>query len=311
MSYETKSISIVIPAYNESGAISSVLKNIKLDLDGLVDEIIVVDDCSIDDTLKKAKDEDVIVIEHKKNTGYGGALKTGIKNSKGKYILMMDSDGQHSTKDVKNIILKLDNQDAIIGARESIFHSQLWRMPGKWFLHLFAQYLIGRKIKDLNSGLRIVKSDLLKQWMDLCPQGFSFSTTITMVLLSQNYTVDYVPINVNKRTGKSTVSIKTGLDTIILILRLSSLFNPLRIFLPISLIFILVGSVKIITNLLSYGPITTGSLLSFMVGLIIFSLGLLSDQISQLRLESLRKKKNILINFTSILSHGKFVLHGR
>ena len=204
---------------------------------------------------------------------------------------MMDSDGQHSTKDVKNIILKLDNQDAIIGARESIFHSQLWRMPGKWFLHLFAQYLIGRKIKDLNSGLRIVKSDLLKQWMDLCPQGFSFSTTITMVLLSQNYTVDYVPINVNKRTGKSTVSIKTGLDTIILILRLSSLFNPLRIFLPISLIFILVGSVKIITNLLSYGPITTGSLLSFMVGLIIFSLGLLSDQISQLRLESLRKRK--------------------
>ena len=291
MSYKTKGISIVIPAYNESGAISSVLKNIKLDLDGLVDEIIVVDDCSIDDTLKKAKNENVIVIEHKKNIGYGGALKTGIKNSKGKYILMMDSDGQHSTKDVKNIILKLDDQDAIIGARESVFHSQLWRMPGKWFLHLFAQYLIGRKIKDLNSGLRIVKSDLLKQWMDLCPQGFSFSTTITMVLLSQNYTVDYVPINVNKRTGKSTVSIKTGLDTIILILRLSSLFNPLRIFLPISLIFILVGSVKIITNLLSYGPITTGSLLSFMVGLIIFSLGLLSDQISQLRLESLRKRK--------------------
>ena len=291
MSYKTKGISIVIPAYNESGAISLVLKNIKLDLDGLVDEIIVVDDCSIDDTLKKAKNENVIVIEHKKNIGYGGALKTGIKNSKGKYILMMDSDGQHSTKDVKNIILKLDDQDAIIGARESVFHSQLWRMPGKWFLHLFAQYLIGRKIKDLNSGLRIVKSDLLKQWMDLCPQGFSFSTTITMVLLSQNYTVDYVPINVNKRTGKSTVSIKTGLDTIILILRLSSLFNPLRIFLPISLIFILVGSVKIITNLLSYGPITTGSLLSFMVGLIIFSLGLLSDQISQLRLESLRKRK--------------------
>ena len=291
MSYKTKGISIVIPAYNESGAISSVLKNIKLDLDGLVDEIIVVDDCSIDDTLKKAKNENVIVIEHKKNIGYGGALKTGIKNSKGKYILMMDSDGQHSTKDVKNIILKLDDQDAIIGARESVFHSQLWRMPGKWFLHLFAQYLIGRKIKDLNSGLRIVKSDLLKQWMDLCPQGFSFSTTITMVLLSQNYTVDYVPINVNKRTGKSTVNIKTGFDTIILILRLSSLFNPLRIFLPISLIFILVGSVKIITNLLSYGPITTGSLLSFMVGLIIFSLGLLSDQISQLRLESLRKRK--------------------
>ncbi len=291
MKNNKKYISIVIPAYNEGQIINEVLLSVVSELKDFVNEIIVVDDGSIDDTSNKANVEGVKLIKHKKNLGYGAALKTGILESNSQYVLMMDSDGQHSVSEIKKLINELGKQDAVIGSRKKILHSSLWRMPGKWLLVLLAQFLIGKKIPDLNSGLRIVKKKILLKYMDLCPQGFSFSTTITMVLLSRGYEISYIPIEINKRIGKSSVNIKAGLDTIILILRLTTLFNPLKIFLPTSFLFLIVGASKFFINYFSNGPITTGSLLTLMVGLLIFSLGLLSDQISQLRLEQLNNKK--------------------
>ncbi len=285
-----KSISIVIPAFNEDLIIESVLGSIKTNLNLYIDEIIVVDDGSSDNTATKANIEGIKLIKHTRNLGYGAALKTGIKNSSSEYVLTMDGDGQHKHEEIKKLIDSLKNQDAIIGSRKGMFHSNLWRMPGKWFLQFLAEYLIGKKIDDLNSGLRLVKKDIFLKYMHLCPQGFSFSTTITMVLLSRGYELQYVPIDISKRTGKSMVNVKTGFDTIILVLRLATLFNPLKIFLPISSVFMLLGGFKTFMDYFSNGPITTGSLLALITGILIFSLGLISDQISQIRTESFDKK---------------------
>jgi hypothetical protein len=158
-------------------------------------------------------------------------------------------------------------------------------MPGKWLLWSMANYLTRRKIPDLNSGLRLIRREVALRYLHLCPSGFSFSTTITMALLSRGYSVAYVPIQVKKRVGKSTVSVATGLDTIILILRIAALFNPLRVFIPISLLIGLVGLAWGIPFALVGRGVSVGSMLAIVTATLIFGLGLLCDQISQLRLE--------------------------
>jgi hypothetical protein len=158
-------------------------------------------------------------------------------------------------------------------------------MPGKWLLTRMAQFLTERKIPDLNSGLRAVRRDLLLRYIHLCPTGFSFSTTITVALLSRGYVVQFVPIQVAQRIGKSTVSMRTGFQAILLLFRLISLFNPLRIFLPSALIAILLGVGWTIPYLIRGEGVTVASMLSILTGVLLFALGLICDQVAQLRLE--------------------------
>lgn len=280
-----KRLTIVIPAFNEAQAIGSVLDRLQTSCADFVQEIIVVDDGSRDQTAHIAEKAGAYAIRHKQNKGYGASLKTGIRHAQTEFILTMDADGQHRVEDVSGLWELAETSDMVVGQRTSLIHSPLWRMPGKWLLWSMANYLTGRKIPDLNSGLRLIRRDVALRYLHLCPSGFSFSTTITMALLSRGYSVAYVPIQVEKRVGKSTVSITTGLDTIILILRVASLFNPLRIFVPSSLLIGLTGLVWGIPFALAGRGVSVGAMLAIVTAILLFGLGLLCDQISQLRLE--------------------------
>jgi glycosyltransferase involved in cell wall biosynthesis len=278
-------ITVIIPAYNEANSIGAVIDGVKALGSDLIHEIIVVDDGSRDDTARVAKEHGARVIEHDHNMGYGASLKAGIREATTEYVLTMDADGQHCAADIPRLHALIQNNDMVVGERQGFMHSQPWRMPGKWLLSLMANYLSRRVIPDLNSGLRIVRRKTILKYLHLCPAGFSFSTTITMTLLNRGYRVSYVPITVNKRTSKSTVSIATGLDTIVLILRIATLFDPLRIFVPASMISGAAGVCWGIPYALGGRGISVGSMLAIVTAILLFGLGLLCDQISQLRLE--------------------------
>lgn len=281
----SKKVTILIPAFNESQAIGFVIEHIQAICSDVVQEIIVIDDGSSDDTAYIAKNAGATVIRHKQNLGYGAALKTGIRYAKTEFVLTMDADGQHQAEDVLRLRELAEDCDMVVGQRISLLHSPLWRMPGKWLLWSLANYLTRRKIPDLNSGLRLIRRDVASRYLHLCPSGFSFSTTITMALLSRGYSVAYIPIQVKKRVGKSTVSVATGLDTIILILRIAALFNPLRVFIPTSLFIGGIGLAWGIPYALAGRGISVGSMLAIVTAILVFGLGMLCDQISQLRLE--------------------------
>jgi glycosyltransferase involved in cell wall biosynthesis len=284
-----KPVTIIIPAYDEGRTISPILGQVKDSCQDFVEEIIVVDDGSTDNTAQLAEEAGVHVIRHARNMGYGQSLKTGIRAAKTEFILTMDSDGQHRVEDVRRLWEQVSEgdipPDMIVGQRTSLIHSPLWRMPGKWLLSLMANYLVRYRIPDLNSGLRLARRDVLLRYIHICPAGFSFSTTITMALLSQGYNVLYIPITVEKRQGKSAVSLATGFETILLILRIATLFDPLRIFIPASFIIGTTGLLWGIPYALIGRGVSVGSMLAIVTAILLFSLGLIVDQISQLRLE--------------------------
>ncbi|NEQ64716.1 MAG: glycosyltransferase [Symploca sp. SIO2D2] len=281
----TKGLTVIIPAFNEAQAISSVIDNVHSICSNIITEIIVIDDGSSDETSFLAQQTGAKVLIHKQNRGYGASLKTGIRHAKTDFVLTMDADGQHRAEDILYLWEMVDNHDMVVGQRTKLIHSSLWRMPGKLLLGIMANYLTQRRIPDLNSGLRIIRREVALRYLHLCPAGFSFSTTITMALLIRSYSVAYLPIQVEKRVGKSTVSLKTGLNTIIMILRIAALFNPLRVFLPLSILIGGVGLAWGIPYTLAGRGISVGTMLALVTAILLFGLGILCDQISQLRLE--------------------------
>lgn len=282
-----KFVSIIIPVYNEEESIGGVIQDIKKKIHSVKYEILVVDDGSSDATAKHAIKAGAKVISHNRNKGYGASLKSGIKQAKGDWVLFMDGDGQHTAEDASKLFTALDGADMVVGQRAQLMHSPFWRMPGKWILRWMANYLTRQRIPDLNSGLRLVRKDLVDRYLQLCPNGFSFSTTTTMILYNRGYEIVYVPFEIKKRKGKSTVSIVTGFDTLLLILRIATLIDPLRIFIPLSLLIGLIGLLwGIPYAFLGYG-VSVGSMLAIVTALLLFAIGLISDQISQLRLEKM------------------------
>jgi glycosyltransferase involved in cell wall biosynthesis len=281
---ENTAVSIVLPAFNEDRVIGSVLESLlKLKKEGW--EIIVVDDGSTDATFEVASSfTDIKVIRHTVNKGYGAALKTGIKNSRAEHIIIMDADGQHNPEYIKELLANIEGYDMVATYRTPLIHSNLWRMPGKWLIGALANYLSRAKIPDLNSGFRAFKRETVLQYLHLCPNGFSFSTTITLTLLCEGYDVKFIPIKAQRRVGKSAVSVKTGFQTILLIFRLITLFNPLRIFLPISLILALWGSVLLAQDILTRN-LNDSTILLILASILIFLFGLMTDQMSHIRRE--------------------------
>jgi glycosyltransferase involved in cell wall biosynthesis len=281
--HDDRQISIVMAAYNEEAVVGTVLQALQMHFNER--EIIVVDDGSTDHTAEIAESAGVKVIRHPYNKGYGAALKTGIRAACGDVVLTMDADGQHEAHDLLDLLSYSDQFDMVVGQRAQRLHSQLWRMPGKWFLTLLAEYLTGQKIPDLNSGMRAFRREVILKYLHLCPDGFSFSTTSTLVFLNRGYSVKYTPIHVNAREGKSTVSLATGFDTILLVMRMMTLFEPLRLFVPISLVLFTFGIVWGLPYLWQSRGVSVGALLFVLIGVQIFFFGLLTDQISQLRKE--------------------------
>ncbi len=272
---------IIIPAYNEEGGISSVIKGLK----GIDErcEIIVVDDGSTDNTFKLASETGVRVLHHPHNKGYGAALKTGIRNADTDVVLLIDADGQHKPDDVCKILENMDEYDMVVGARTSNSHVSLLRKPGKKILSIIANYLAGTKIPDLNSGFRAIKKSMIMDFMHILPNGFSFTTTITLAALTSGYSVKYVPIEAPMRVGKSKIKpFRDGFRFIMLIVRTVSLFNPMKVVLPVSGFLSIAGLIYAIDSVIQFNHIPSGALLFLLSGLIIFFFGIISDQISVL-----------------------------
>ena len=283
---QPEDVSIVIPAFNEAEAIGHVVEKLKKALP--LTEIIVVNDGSTDQTARVALDVGAKVINHDRNLGYGASLRTGVKETKGNYVLFCDADGQHSIEDVLNLIQSCDGHDMVVGARDSESHIPIMRYPGKVILKGFANMLIGTKIPDVNSGLRIVRKEVLQRYIHLMPNGFSFSTTSTFALLKARFSIKWVPITCQKRIGNSTVrQIKHGPLTLLLMLRLAVLFEPLKVFMTVAAILFLLSLISLGIDLWASPTLGIGdsTVLLGVSTLLVFMFGLLCDQISALRRE--------------------------
>lgn len=283
---DPSSVSIVIPALNEEAAIGGVVRGLRESFPDA--ELIVVDDGSTDATAKIASDAGACVISHERNRGYGAGLRTGTAAAAREYVLFCDSDGQHTVADVGRVIEAAEGYDMVVGARGQDSDAPLTRRPGKFVLARFANYLAGEKIPDLNSGLRIVRRDLLMKYIHLMPQGFSFSTTSTFAMLKTNRRIKWIPIKVEKRIGKSTVNQwKHGPQAMMLMLRLTMLFEPLKVFLDVAAILfaLTLSSLAVDLFLTDEVGIADTTVLLSIATLMVFMFGLVCDQVAALRRE--------------------------
>jgi len=281
---KSSNVSIIIPAFNEEEVIGSVVKSITSAFHD--SEIIVVNDGSTDNTAGEIAESGITVLNHDHNRGYGASLKTGTRAATREYVLFCDGDGQHSVDDVRRLIKECDGYDLVVGARHSASHRPIIRRPGKFIMRKFANFLAGTKIPDLNSGLRIFKRDTLMRYLHLMPDGFSFSTTSTFTIMKSNRKYKYIPIKVRKRTGKSTVNqLKHGPQSLLLILRLAVLFEPLKVFLTVSGILAVLSIISLVLDLISTGGIADVTVFLSIATIIIFMSGLLCDQVSAMRRE--------------------------
>ena len=275
------SVTIIIPAYNEEEGITNVITQLKELSENY--EILVVDDGSTDNTYKLATDTGIKVIRHPYNKGYGAALKTGIRNAAADVVLFIDADGQHKPRDIKKLIQYIEEYDMVVGARTKKSKISLLRRPGKKILSITANYLAGMKIPDLNSGFRALKKDVAMEFMHILPNSFSFSTTITLALITLGYSVKYVPIETLWRVGKSKIKpFRDGFRFIMLIIRTITLFNPLKVFLPISAILFGLGFFHLLYDVIFYLNVPDSAVLLIIAGILIFIFSVLADQISSL-----------------------------
>jgi glycosyltransferase involved in cell wall biosynthesis len=281
-------VTICIPAFNESAAIRDTLTSLKTEISEA--EIIVVDDGSSDDTGDLARSIDgVIVIKHERNRGYGAALKTAMRRSTRGVVAWYDSDGQHTPSDLKRVLQPVleGEKDVVIGTRNADSSAPRDRVLGKWILKHIAQFVAGDRIPDLNSGMRCFRKDAIMRYLHLLPDGFSASTTTTLLMMKRGYRMGYVGITAKERIGKSTVKIlRDGLRTTSLILRILILFEAFKIFAIASLLQLIPGVVYGLTVAITVGqgfPVLAAVLV--LSGILTFLNGLICDQIVASRKE--------------------------
>lgn len=278
------SISIVLPAYNEEKAIKLTIDGIKRSITDVRHKIgiVVVDDGSTDKTYRIASSvKGVRVLRHDANKGYGASLKTAIKNSNSDYIMIIDADGTYPSSSIPLLLNDLAKYDMIIGARTGkVVKIPLLRKPAKWLLKQFAQYITRTRIPDLNSGLRVFKRSAALQFMPLFPDGFSFTTTLTIACIVHGCSIKYVPINYFERIGASTVRpIKDFINFINIMLRLAVFFKPLNVFIPVSLLLFFSGVAKLIRDFVLLDSFGLGGTLLILTSIQIAFLGVLAELI--------------------------------
>jgi glycosyltransferase involved in cell wall biosynthesis len=279
---ESNRISVIIPAYNEETGLRLTLEKLKAakDLEGI--EIIVVDDGSTDATQEVAKSFGIKVARHNSNKGYGAALKTGIRKAAGDKVVMMDSDGQHDPVYLNQMIALLEDHDMVIGTRTAGSHQVRTRQAGKRVIRWVGEYLVEQKLPDYNSGFRGFDRKLIQKMLHIMPNGFSFSTTSTLAFLKEGYTIGTFPIVVEERKGRASnvKFFKDGSKTMMLILRIIMLFNPLKIFMPASIITFLAGVGFGVYGYAVFERFSNGAIVLTILGMFLFFIGLVADQIS-------------------------------
>ena len=276
------SLSIVIPAKNESGAIGGVVAAAKKAWPDA--EIIVVDDGSSDAPAEIASEAGASVIQHPESLGNGAAVKAGARVATGDIIALMDGDGQHDPEELGPLLQKLeDGYDMVVGARNTGSHASVGRLFANGLYNAVASWLTGRPILDLTSGFRVARATLFKEFLYLLPNGFSYPTTITMAFLRSGYPLCYLPIEAAKRVGKSHIRpIRDGLRFMVIIFKVATLYSPLKIFVPISGLFFATGLGYYAYTYATAGRFTNMSMLIISASVIVFLIGLISEQITAL-----------------------------
>lgn len=278
---ETK-ISIILPAKNEANSLARLLPLLKRQHPG--SEIIVVDDGSTDATAQVCKQNAVTLVTHPYSIGNGGAIKTGARHAKGEILVFMDADGQHDPADIPALLHTMrQGFDMVVGARVASTQAGILRRIANGFYNRLASLMTGHKIEDLTSGFRAAKADKFRRFLYLLPNGFSYPTTSTMAFFRSGFTVAYIPIHAGKRDGKSHIRLfRDGIRFFIIILRIGALFSPMRLFLPVSGTVFLTGLSYYAYTYFTSGRFTNMSAVLFLAALIIFLIGVLSEQISSL-----------------------------
>lgn len=275
-----RAVSIIIPAYNEAAHVAEEVRAIERVMAdaGWRYEIIVVDDGSSDDTALQAATTGVRVLRHRRNQGYGASLKDGIAQASHDWILITDADGTYPATSIPLLLDRAEENDMVVGARTGAkVHIPLVRRPAKWFLARLASYLAGRRLPDLNSGLRLMRRDLVERYRHLLPQGFSFTTTITLATACNDHDVEYIPIDYHPRLGNSKIRPWHAYEFTLLILRTIVFFNPLKVFIPFGSLLALGGLAKFAYDV-TRNNLSESAVFAMLAALIVWAVGLLADQ---------------------------------
>jgi len=278
--------SIVIPAFNEAASIAAVIDSLRAAASW--HEILVVDDGSSDDTVARASAAGARVVRHPYNKGNGAAVKTGIRQATGRFILIMDADGQHTVADAVRILSYVDEYELVVGARSGATQASLARRLGNAALNATASYLTERPIPDLTSGLRAARRECLVEFLHLIPNGFSTPTTTTLAFMKAGYSVRFEPIAAARRatSGRSKIRLSSDcVDFLLILLKVITIYSPLRIFVPISATMFLLGAAYAAWTIATQSHVTNSSVLLILLSVVILLVGLVSEQISSLRFE--------------------------
>ncbi|HEX2309930.1 MAG TPA: glycosyltransferase family 2 protein [Vicinamibacterales bacterium] len=279
--------SVIVPAFHEAAGIGEVVT--ALVEAGPWHEIIVVDDGSSDETGARARAAGATVLRHPYNKGNGAAVKTGLRHATGAHVLIVDGDGQHSPADARLLVERLGEFDLVVGARDPGTQATLGRRAGNGALNSLASYLTNRHIPDLTSGFRAAKREVLAEFLHLLPNGFSTPTTTTLACIKAGYSVEFVRVTARKRHGVSKIRFaRDGAKFFLIVVKLVTFFSPLRIFLPVSAICFAVGAAYAAWTIATQSHVTNSSVLLIVVSVVIFLMGLVSEQIAALRFEGRR-----------------------
>ena len=281
---DPSAVSIVIPAKDEALSIADVVHRLKEA--AAWREIIVVDDGSADSTGPLAREAGACVIRHPYNKGNGAAVKTGARHASGEFVLIVDGDGQHFATDARRIVARLGEFDLVVGARRGATQATLARRGGNAMLNWLASYLTGRRIPDLTSGFRGIRRDVLNEFLHLLPNGFSTPTTTTLACIRAGYNVAFEPIDAGTRAGDSKMRVaREGTRFVLILLKVITIFSPLRIFAPISAVAFVGGAIYGVANFVTAGRIPNGAVIMLLFAVIVFLVGLVSEQVAALRLQ--------------------------
>lgn len=279
MKYE---VTVLLPALNEEGVIGGTVKKIRALHPDF--EILVVDDGSTDNTLQEAMAAGANVWPHPYNIGNGAAIKSGLRCAQGEWVVMMDADGQHQPEDIARLLEHKDQFDMVVGARSNQSETSAHRDMANWVYNQFASYVTRFKVQDLTSGFRLVRLSVAKQYIYLLPNTFSYPSTLTLGYLRSGRSVKYIPIQTKARTGKSKIKLlQDGTRFFLIITKIATLFSPFRVFLPISFFFFVTGVLYYAYTFITQGRFTNMSALLFNSAIIVFMIGLVAEQISQMR----------------------------
>jgi glycosyltransferase involved in cell wall biosynthesis len=278
-------LSIVIPVFNEANNLAALIGKVQA-LKLPQSEIIVVDDGSTDGSAEIAMRAGANVVRHPYNIGNGAAVKSGIRAARGRLIVLMDGDGQHPPEDIPKLLSQASHYHMVVGARGKGSKLRFHRYAANLLYNLLASYVTRFKVQDLTSGFRVLSRRDALRFIDLLPNTFSYPTTLTLAILRSGFTVKYVPIRTLYRAGQSKISLVTdGIRFLLIITKIATLFSPFRVFLPVSIFFFLAGMSNYLYTYFTQGRFTNMSVFMFTTAVIIFMLGLVSEQIALLRME--------------------------